>query len=97
MNKSFLLIVFFYFFFVIQIFVGKLKFKSLFDIDLGDVLGGNVKIFLDFLFYMIIVIVFLYKKFIIVRNLFECLFFGYIDKIFSFMFLYIGKYIVLIQ
>lgn len=83
--------------YLLQIFVGKLKVKSLFDIMLVYVLGGNVYIFVDFLFYLIILIVLFFIKFFIVRNLFECLYFGYVDKIFSFYFVYIGKYIVVIQ
>lgn len=46
---------------------------------------------------MITAIVSSYKKFIIVRNPFERLFSGYIDKIFSLTFSHIGKHIVLTQ
>lgn len=85
------------FFSVIQILAGKSKSKSPFDIDPGDALGGNVKTFSDLPFYMITAIVSSYKKFIIVRNPFERLFSGYIDKIFSLTFSHIGKHIVLTQ
>uniref|UniRef100_K1RBF9 Carbohydrate sulfotransferase n=1 Tax=Magallana gigas TaxID=29159 RepID=K1RBF9_MAGGI len=79
------------------ILAGKSKSKSPFDIDPGDALGGNVKTFSDLPFYMITAIVSSYKKFIIVRNPFERLFSGYIDKIFSLTFSHIGKHIVLTQ
>lgn len=80
-----------------QILAENSKSKSPFDIDPGDALGGNVKTFSDLPFYMSTAIVASYKKFIIVRNPFERLFSGYIDKIFSLTLSHIVKQIVLTQ
>ncbi|XP_078313637.1 carbohydrate sulfotransferase 11-like isoform X3 [Crassostrea virginica] len=80
-----------------QILAGKSKSKSPFDLSPADALGGNVHTFSNLPFYIITGMVTSYKKFVFVRNPFERLFSGYVDKIFSMAFSHYGKYIVKTQ
>lgn len=81
----------------LQILAGKSKVKSPFDIMPAHALGGNVHTFVDLPFHLITSIVSSYTKFLIVRNPFERLYSGYVDKIFSLHFAYIGRHIVVTQ